>query len=94
MMNNSLFGDFKHTSFSLFSVCSESVLSKNSDVVQTTLVALEEFCVNNIPPGIDEYEVCFSVLISSLRLITSMPMFNWFLLLIKSIMIIIVAERS
>ena len=54
--------------FSLFSVCSDSVLSKNSDVVQTTLVSLEEFCVTNIPPGLDLYEVSCTAFVSPISM--------------------------
>ena len=40
----------------LLSVCSDTVLSSNSDVVQTTLVTLEEYFTGNIPSGLKEFE--------------------------------------
>ena len=41
----------------LFSFCSETILSKNADVVQTSLVVMEQFFSENLAPALDCYEV-------------------------------------
>lgn len=40
----------------LFSTCSETMLSAHNGVTQTTLVTLEEFCASNLVPGVQVYQ--------------------------------------